>query len=69
MLVCGISTMEIRITMLDEDCYTDDADHTFTNFSDDGKTEYVTRTLIKNVETGFFLLYYVSHSSLCTAPV
>lgn len=55
MLMCGISVMEIRITMLDEDCSTDDAEHTFTNFSDDGKTECVTRTLIRNVETGFFL--------------
>lgn len=36
--------MEICITMLDEYHYTDDAEHTFANFSDDGKTEYITRT-------------------------
>jgi len=38
MLVCSRSATEICITMLDEDSYTDDAEHPFANFSDDGKT-------------------------------
>lgn len=41
--------------MLDEDCFTDGTEHVFANFSDDGKTEYITRTLIMNLETGLFL--------------
>lgn len=59
MLVCTISATEICITMLDEDCYTDDAEHTFTNFSHDGKTEYITRNLIKNL-CSFHITYNIA---------
>lgn len=55
LLVCSTSAMEICITMLGEDCYTDDTEHTFANFSDDGKAENVTRALIMNLEMIFFL--------------
>lgn len=47
--------MEICITMLGEDCYTDDTEHTFANFSDDGKTENIARALIINLEMSLFL--------------
>lgn len=40
MLVHSISAMEICITMLDGDCSTGDAEYTFANFSDDGKTVF-----------------------------
>lgn len=45
--------------MLDEDCYNDDAEHTFTNFSHDGKTEYITRNLIKNLSS-FHITYNIA---------
>lgn len=37
--------------MLYGDCNTDDAEHTFASFSDDGKTENITRALIMSVIT------------------
>lgn len=69
MLLCSISAMEICITRLDRDCYNDSAEHTFANFSGDGKGEHVTGTLMMNLETVLFLWYCITYSSLCTVPV
>lgn len=68
MLVGSISAVEISIAMLDDGCCSNDAEHTFANFPDAGKAEYMTRTLIMNLDTGSFLGCYVLHSSQCTTP-
>lgn len=62
MLLCSISGMEICITRLDGDCHNDSAEHTFANFSGDGKRDHITRTLMMNLGVLFL-------SSVCTVPV